>query len=133
MKIYIDTCCLIYYIEKVNGKYLTVASFAEKTGNKIYTCEIGRLECRVKPLREKNIELLEDYDLFFNGMETNVMPITRDIIDHATEIRVHYNFKIPDSLHLAAAEFARCDMFLTNDIELSKKYTSKNLMNIQMV
>jgi predicted nucleic acid-binding protein len=133
MKIYIDTCCLIYYIEKVNGKYLTVASFAEKTENQIYTCEIGRLECRIKPIRDNNPELLKDYDIFFNEGDTIIMPITREIIDHATEIRANFKFKTPDALHIAAAELANFDIFLTNDLDISKKYISKNIMKIQLV
>jgi len=41
------------------------------------------------------------------------------VFDRATVIRATNNFKLADSLHLAAAVEAGCDRFLTNDNRLS--------------
>ena len=41
------------------------------------------------------------------------------MIDDAL-IRAQYNFKTPDSLHLAAAVISNCDVFLTNDHRLNR-------------
>ncbi len=53
-------------------------------------------------------------------MIVEMIPLTRDVIDRATEIRAQYNFKTPDSLHLAAAVISNCDVFLTNDQRLNR-------------
>jgi predicted nucleic acid-binding protein len=41
--------------------------------------------------------------------------MTTRVYERATEIRAHHNFKLADSLHLAAAIEAGCGSFLTND------------------
>ena len=41
-------------------------------------------------------------------------------LDKATTLRATYNFKTPDSIHLAAAIFSRCKTFLTHDTALKK-------------
>ena len=42
------------------------------------------------------------------------------VYERATEIRAHHNFKLGDSLHLAAAIERGCQKFLTNDARLSR-------------
>ena len=48
-----------------------------------------------------------------------MVPITTAVFDRATFIRAAHDFKLGDSLHLAAAVETRCDRFLTNDARLS--------------
>ncbi|MEP7343464.1 MAG: PIN domain-containing protein [Acidobacteriota bacterium] len=84
------------------------------------TSELARLECRVKPMRDGNLILLRDFDDYFANTIVDLVPLTRDAVDKATEIRAQFNFKTPDSLHLAAAVIANCDVFLTNDQRLSR-------------
>jgi predicted nucleic acid-binding protein len=48
-----------------------------------------------------------------------IVPITTAVFDRATLIRAAHNFKLGDSLHLAAATEAHCDRFLTNDARLA--------------
>ena len=86
----------------------------------LVTSELARLECRVKPLREGNTTLLQDFDDYFVNTIAEVVPLTRDVVDRATEIRAQFNFKTPDALHLAAAVLANYDVFLTNDHRLSR-------------
>ena len=64
--------------------------------------------------------LLQDFDDYFANTIVEMIPLTRDVVDHATEIRAQYNFKTPDSLHLAAAIISNCDVFLTNDQRLNR-------------
>jgi uncharacterized protein len=84
------------------------------------TSELARLECRVKPMRDGNRALLQDFDDYFANTIAEIFPLTRDVVDLATEIRAQYNFKTPDSLHLAAAVISNCDVFLTNDQRLDR-------------
>lgn len=80
--------------------------------------DLSRLECRVKPLRLGATTTLADFDAFFARPDVRLVPITTAVFDRATAIRATHNFKLGDSLHLAAAVEARCDRFLTNDHRL---------------
>ena len=81
---------------------------------------MGRLECRVKPIRNQDYKLLAIYDQFFADRLKEVIAITREVIDSATELRAKYNFKTPDTLHLAAAITSGCEVFFTNDHRLDR-------------
>jgi predicted nucleic acid-binding protein len=49
-----------------------------------------------------------------------IIPLTREVIERATEIRARYGFKPPDAIHLAAAVVSGCDVFFTNDHRLDR-------------
>jgi len=82
--------------------------------------ELTRLECRVKPIQDGNTALLKDYDEYFANNVSEIVLLSRDVMDRATEIRAQYRFKTPDAIHLAAAVIANCDVFLTNDHQLDR-------------
>ena len=46
--------------------------------------------------------------------------MSREVIDHAAEIRAKYGFRTPDAIHLAAAVVSSCDVFLTNHHRLDR-------------
>ena len=71
-------------------------------------------------MRDGNLVLLQDFDDYFANTIAEIVPLTRDVVDRATEIRAQYNFKTPDALHLAAAVISNCDVFLTNDQRLNR-------------
>jgi predicted nucleic acid-binding protein len=73
------------------------------------------MECRVKPLRDGNHELLRDYDDYFEGAVAEIVALSREVIYRATAIRAQYRFRIPDAIHLAAAVISSGTVFLTND------------------
>lgn len=64
--------------------------------------------------------LLAAFDSYFSHIITEVIPLSRQVIDRATELRARYRFKTPDAIHLEAAIIGGCDMFLSNDHRLSK-------------
>jgi predicted nucleic acid-binding protein len=73
--------------------------------------------------------VVQDFDDYFANTIAEIFPLTRDLIDLATEIRAQYNFKTPDALHLAAAVISNCDVFLTNDQRLNR-FTGISIENI---
>ena len=79
-----------------------------------------RLECRVRPIREDDANLLRDYDVFFEQEVSELVGLTRAVMDLAAEIRARHAFKTPDAIHLAAASSSGCDAFLTNDRRLAR-------------
>jgi uncharacterized protein len=115
MRYYLDTAPIIYAVETSPLFASRVDDILNRPGLVLITTEMARLECRVKPMRDGNLTLLQDFDDYFSNTIAEIVPLTRDVVDRATEIRAQYNFKTPDALHLAAALSAHCDVFLTND------------------
>jgi len=120
MRYYLDSAPIIYLVEQVLLYASAVRSKLSAQGLILITSELTRLECRVKPLRNGDTALLQDFDDYFANTIAEIAPLTRDVIDRATEIRAQFNFKTPDSIHLAAAVLANCAVFLTNDHRLNR-------------
>lgn len=120
MRYYLDSAPIIYLIEQRQPFAIAVRGKLAGAGLVHITSELARLECRVKPIHDGNQILLKDFDDYFTNTIAEIIPLTRDIVDKATEIRAQFNFKTPDSLHLAAAVVSKCDVFLTNDHRLNR-------------
>ncbi len=122
MLIYVDSVILIYFYEHTgpfNVRAVSRLTALRSAGDGIAVSDLSRLECRVKPIRLGNATALAVYDGFFALPDVQLVPITTAVFDRATQIRADHNFKLADSLHLAAAVEAGCDRFLTNDTRLS--------------
>jgi uncharacterized protein len=120
MRYYLDAAPIIYLIEQSQPFATAIRSKLATLGVVPITSELARLECRVKPMRDGSQALLHDFDDYFANSIAEIFPLTRDVIDLATEIRAQYNFKTPDSIHLAAAVISDCDVFMTNDQRLNR-------------
>lgn len=118
MRLYLDTVATIFLVEKVPPFYEIILERILHTQAKIVVSEMNRLECRVKPLKTKDLALLKDFDDFFASEVFKIVPLNRKVIDKATTLRAAYSFKTPDAIHLAAAISTRCKTFLTHDIVL---------------
>ena len=110
MRLYLDAAPVIYLVEQV-------ALYASAVDARLSAAEVvqiasdlTRMECRVKPMRDGNGELLKDYDDYFEGAVAEIVALSGEVIDRATAIRAQYRFKTPDAIHLAAAVIlaARC-------------------------
>jgi predicted nucleic acid-binding protein len=121
--IYVDTNVIIRLIE---GDGSARAPLEERlaplkgTGCFLMTCQLSRLECRTKPMRDDDKSLLALYDDFFRSEEVDVLPLSIAVVDKATEIRAAYKVKTPDALHLAAAIIAGAKAFVTGDKSLAR-------------
>ena len=120
MRIYLDSAPVIYLVEQVAPFHQRLISRLAPPETVLLTSELTRLECRVKPLRLNDQTLLADYDEYFQRGFEQVVELTRKVIDQATWLRAHYQFKTPDALQLASALTLQCDVFLTNDYHLAR-------------
>lgn len=121
MRIYFDSCILIYRIERR-------APWAQRVDERLAAheaeahvaviTELTRLECRVRPLARGLTDMLRDYGAFFARPNLLWQQCDRSVFDLAAELRARHGLKTPDALHLAAALIARCDEFWTNDKRL---------------
>lgn len=90
------------------------------TGRFLATSRLSRLECRVKPLRASDTALLTLYEALFGGSEVQLVEISADVVEKATELRASLGIKTPDALHLASAILIQAAAFLTGDKDLAR-------------
>ncbi|MCS6918134.1 MAG: PIN domain-containing protein [Fimbriimonadales bacterium] len=117
-RVYLDSAPVIYLVEGVYPYYANLQSLLQPS-DLLTVSDLSRLECRVQPIRTGNTILLGHYDAFFNTRVAEIVSLTSEVIDRATEIRARYRYSVADSIHLAAAIVAQCDLFLTNDLRLT--------------
>lgn len=115
-RVYLDSCIVIYLIQGPDS----VRSALRQALQATQACfsALTRLECRVRPLRERASELLAEFDRFFQSRNLRRCRLTGAVYEMATELRASHGVKTPDALHLAAAIQARCEEFWTNDHRL---------------
>ena len=120
MRIYLDSAPIIYLVENI-PPYVDFLKQRLSSEDTHQVCsDLTRLECRVKPLRDEQMALLFAFDTYFDDIISESVPLSRAVMDRATEIRAQYGFKTPDAIHLACAAIAECDIFLTNDKQLKQ-------------
>jgi predicted nucleic acid-binding protein len=120
MLIYRDSVVTIYLIEQVQPFLPRVESHTNAPGASLAVSDLTRLECRVHPLMNNDPARLAQFDAFFATVR--VVPLTTGVFDRATTTRAAHRFRTVDSIHLAAAVEAGCNVFLTNDQQL-KQFT----------
>jgi uncharacterized protein len=103
VRIYLDAAPVIYTVENVPQYAAAVDARLSVPGVVLVVSDLTRLECRVKPLREGNLALLKDFDDYFEEVVSQVVVLSREVMDRATEIRAGYGFRTPDAIQLAAA------------------------------
>jgi len=122
MRIYCDSVILIYYLEgspSFRARATARLGALWNAGHMLAVSDLVRLECRMLPIRLGDTVRLAEYDNLFTQHNVALVPITTAVFDRATVIRATFNFRLPDSMHLAAAVEGGCDLFLTNDTRLS--------------
>ncbi len=120
MRAYLDSAPVIYWVEDMADFKPALAELLVRPDTILCCSELVRLECRVKPMRDQASVLLAAFDRFFSHVIDTIIPISRPVVDRATDLRARYAFKTPDALHLAAAIEDGCEVFFTNDRRLSR-------------
>jgi predicted nucleic acid-binding protein len=118
MRVYLDSAPLIYLIENVPPCATVLKERLSAPATTQVCSELSRLECRVRPIRDGQDALLAAFDSYFANIIAELLPLSREVIERATELRARYGFRTPDAIHLAAAIVGKCDLFLTNDHRL---------------
>src|ERR1035437_161606 len=124
MMLFLDACVLIYRFEG-GAEFRTAATetIAQLTlGQSVIDLAVSRLsvlECRVKPLRDGNTDLLKRYDDFFAAVQ--VVELSAGVVELATDLRVRHSLKTPDALQAACALSLQGDvLFVSADQGFSK-------------
>ncbi len=123
MPIFLDSNIAIYLIEQPADWSERASARVEpilETGDAMIVSDLVRMECRVRPLADNDLQGLADFDDFFASGKVQVVPITAAVCDRAAAIRATHRFRPMDALHLAAAVEHGCHRFLTNDDRLRR-------------
>ena len=120
IRIYLDTCIVIYIVERHPLYSSKIETLINNFSNGVFCFSpLVRLECLVMPLRTNDSQLEKLYEAFFKAQEILTMPT--EVFDRAAKLRADFlAVKPPDALHLAAAVHHNCDEFWTNDSRLDK-------------
>lgn len=120
--VFLDTAPLIYFIEG-HSEYQLILSrlfdFNDKGGFSFITSSVTLLEVLVKPLREGQKTIAEQYrDILTTAPGIELVDVTSAIAEQAAQLRAKYNLRTPDAIQLATCIELGADYFLTNDNRL---------------
>jgi len=121
--IYVDSGIIVRMIEggdRVRVPIEERLALIDPSDRMLVTSRLSTLECRCKPLRENDADLLLLYDRLFRANEVQVHEIDIFVIDKATEIRAFNGLKTPDAIHAATAMKLSVAEFWTTDRRLTR-------------
>ena len=105
---FLDACAIIYRVEAVEP-YLSKLKRTLAQWHRIEqpaTIAVSRLsliECRVKPLRDKDRTTLGLYRGFFTAPGLRIVELDARVVDRATVIRADTNLTTADAIQAASA------------------------------
>jgi uncharacterized protein len=122
MLYYLDTNIIIYAVEGQPPFQLRARNHIaalEAAGHCFVVGDLTWTECLVFPYRNRDGQMMLDYQQFFLGPHITTVSPKAAISQRAALIRGTYRFGLADSVHLATAVEHRLDRFLTNDNRLA--------------
>jgi hypothetical protein len=108
LRIYLDAAHVIYTVQQVAPYAAAVDARLSAPGVVPVASDLTRLECRIKPLKLGDGALLRDCDDYFAAAVGEIVPLSRLVVDRATEIRARYGFKTPFILPQQSNPAAMC-------------------------
>ncbi|WP_203219534.1 type II toxin-antitoxin system VapC family toxin [Nostoc edaphicum] len=109
-RIYLDTNIWIYAVERYPAfiQDLTELFQSIDQGNlSIVTSELSLAEVLVKPFQNQNLAQQTTYkQLINNSQNLTVIPVSRQILIEAAQLRASINIKLPDAIHATTALLA---------------------------
>jgi predicted nucleic acid-binding protein len=122
--LFLDANIIIYLVEGTKALQERVARALGKHRTRNETVAVSRLswlECRVRPLRERNGTVLTAYEDFFAARDLTIVDLTAAVVETAAQLRAALNLSTPDALQAACAlqiEGPVC--FFSNDRRLAR-------------
>jgi predicted nucleic acid-binding protein len=116
---YLDTNIWIYALEgfPAYAPSLTeLLSQIDQGALRGITSELTLAETLVQPFQTGNQQQLDLYQrAIANAPHLTVVPIRRELLIDAAQVRATTKLKLPDAIHAATALASQCTTFLTND------------------
>lgn len=123
-RIYLDSNIFIYALEDL-------PPFAEHIHPLFEACQFGSIrpvtsaltvaEVLVKPLRDGHEQKAREFrDFLCDAGVLSLADVTIALLETAARVRAQHGISLPDTVHVATALTAKCEIFLTNDKRLKK-------------
>ena len=123
-RVAVDTAPLIYFVEQHPSYLETVRPIFRAISNgelSGVTSTLTLTELLVHPLDKGRPDLASRYrTLLEKSDHFELASISAAIGTRAAQIRADFGFRTPDALQLATAVVRECDIFLTNDQQLTQ-------------
>jgi predicted nucleic acid-binding protein len=118
MRVYLDSCILIYRLEGI-PEFADPVVEAIRAATAAIFCisDLVRLKCLVGPVRQNDADRKAAFEAQFRKLTR--LALRRGVFDLAAELRGRHRLKTPDAIHAAAAITHGCTEFWTNDRRLA--------------
>ena len=122
-RVAIDSSVFIYYAEahpRFGPPAREIFVLCETGKKKIFASTLAITEILTGYRKKKEIEAEDIFWKIARVLSPNLvfLPATVAVADTAADLRVRYNLRTPDALHLASAIQAEAGCFITNDRKL---------------
>lgn len=118
--IYLDANILIHIVEG-HTRYRTILERLvleiESGRLSAFTCELSLAEVLVRPLRDGDRQRVATFEALLapNSPDLALIAVDRSVLLRSAAIRASLGIRLPDAIHVAAAEAVGCTVFLTED------------------
>ena len=133
MLYYLDTVIVIFAVEgnpTDQQRAIKYLATLEQAGHEFAISELSRTECLVPVFGPGDGQRLLDFVRFFNAPNLRTLSLASAMFTRASAIRGAHTYPavaptqskrygLADALHLAVAIESGCDVFLTNDLQLT--------------
>lgn len=117
--VYLDANVFIYALEgysQFKSRVAALLTAIDRHDIEAVTSELTVAEVLVKPFRDRHAEQQAAYQRILQTTPTfHMVPVSRDILVTAAQLRGRFAVKLPDAIHAATSQQCRCSTFLTND------------------
>lgn len=123
-RIFIDTSPFIYFIEGEGDIAIKARDMFLKylnAGTEMITSIFTDIEYKILPKRNSEYGKIQAYDNIKEEFNINTISTSKVICDMVIDIRANNrSIKLVDAFQLAIAVKTNCDLFVTNDKDLTK-------------
>lgn len=106
MNVFLDANILIYWLEGEAALAQSVQRLVSETmtlpGAILSMSALSLMECRVRPQRLAQTDVLARYDAFFASRDLCLAGLDASAMQIATVLRAHHGLKTPDALQAAS-------------------------------
>jgi predicted nucleic acid-binding protein len=124
--LFLDACIVIYWIEAPAPFHTRLMerlrALRKEAPDAVFAVSrLSWLECMVKPFRDKDQALADEYRAFFDAGQLTVVELTAAVVERAAVLRANHGLRTPDAFQVSSAlELADDVLFLTNDRRLQE-------------